>query len=321
MIMTEWTLTASYISIKIGSISGCMITVRNLTKRFNGFNALDDLSFTLEDPGIFGVIGHNGAGKTTLLKILSGLIQPTSGSVIFNSIDIIKEPRKLKEKLGYLPEESQLYDNMSAEAYLTFFGEIYSLGNTTIKTRTEELFNSLNLETNGKKIGEMSKGMRRKVSIARSLLHNPDFLVYDEPTSGLDPMTSRYIIDYLKQLSREEEKTIVISAHNLYQVEEISDVVLILKNGREMAYGTMDMLREKFGTSDLEIRFKADEAHELCGLIECTEDNGIYITIAKDIESLNRITSLISEHGGVINKVESRHLSLEDMLLKIEKEE
>jgi len=295
-----------------------MITVRNLTKNFNGFNALDDLSFKFEGAGIFGVIGHNGAGKTTLLKILSGLIQPTGGSVNFNSIDIIKEPRKLKQKLGYLPEESQLYENMSAEAYLSFFGDIYGLSKNNIKTRTEELFNSLNLETNGKKIGEMSKGMKRKVAIARSLLHDPDFLVYDEATSGLDPMTSRYITDYLKQLSREGEKTIVISAHNLYQVEEISDMVLILKNGREMAYGSMDMLRERFGTSGFEVRFKADDAHELCELIECTEEDGIYVTIARDIDALNRITSLIPEHDGLIKKVKSRDLSLEDMLLRIE---
>lgn len=298
-----------------------MITAKNLTKCFDDFNALDDLSFTFEGPGIFGVIGHNGAGKTTLLKILSGLIRPTGGNVVFNSIDISKEPRKIKEKLGYLPEESQLYENMSAESYLSFFGEIYGLSGRTIRARTEELFDSLNLETNGKKIGEMSKGMKRKVAIARSLLHDPDFLVYDEATSGLDPMTSRYITDYLKRLSREENKTIVISAHNLYQVEEISDTVLILKNGREMAYGTMDMLRDRFGTSDFEIRFRGGENRELYGLIECIEENGIYITIAKDIESLNRITSLIAQYGGEIINVESRHLSLEDMLLKIEKED
>ena len=276
MIMTEWALTANYISIKVGLISVRMISATNLTKCFDSFCALDDLSFTFDGTGIFGVIGHNGAGKTTLLKILSGLISPTSGNVLFNSIDITKEPRKIKEKLGYLPEESQLYENMSAESYLSFFGEIYGLSGRTIRKRTEELFNSLNLETNGKKLGEMSKGMRRKVAIARSLLHDPDFLVYDEATSGLDPMTSRYITDYL------------------YQVEEISDMVLILKNGREMAYGTMDMLRNRFGTSDFEIRFKGGNTEEFCGLIECIEENGIYITIAKDIESLNRVTGYAS---------------------------
>ena len=119
-----------------------MITASNLTKKFDNFTALDDVSFEFEDREIFGIIGHNGAGKTTLLKIISGLITPTSGELVINDIDVLKDPKALKENLGYLPEESRLYETMTAENYLAFFGEIYGLSAQEIRVRSNRLFRS-----------------------------------------------------------------------------------------------------------------------------------------------------------------------------------
>ena len=164
-----------------------MITAKLLTKSYENFPALDGVSFEFEDGEIFGIIGHNGAGKTTLLKIISGLVTPTSGELYVNDIDVVKNPVALKEHLGYLPEESRLYETMTAENYLAFFGEIYGLSPQEIKVRSRQLFAALTLEPDGKKLGEFSKGMKRKTAIARSLIHDPTFLVYDEATSGLDP--------------------------------------------------------------------------------------------------------------------------------------
>ncbi|MGB8892403.1 MAG: ABC transporter ATP-binding protein, partial [Methanoregula sp.] len=172
-----------------------MITANNLTKRYESFVALDDVSFSFPGTGIFGIVGHNGAGKTTLLKIIAGLIMPSLGELSVNDIDVVHSPMALKETLGYLPEESRLYETMTAEEYLAFFGEIYGIPKQEIANRTRRLFTALSLETGGKKLGEFSKGMKRKTAIARSLIHNPGFLVYDEPTSGLDPMTSRFIAE------------------------------------------------------------------------------------------------------------------------------
>ncbi len=199
-----------------------MIVARELTKIYTNVPALDHISFDFKEGEIIGVIGHNGAGKTTLLKILSGLITPTSGDLTVNGIDVIKDPDGIKAALGYLSEESRLYETMTVNDYLRFFGEIYGLDQETITCRRTQLLAALSLESNGKKIGEFSKGMKRKVAIARSLMHNPSVLIYDEPTSGLDPMTSRYIIGFLRDL-RNEKKTIVLSAHNLFQVETICD--------------------------------------------------------------------------------------------------
>src|SRR5208337_3791564 len=169
-----------------------MITARSLTKDFDGFLALDDVSFEFDDGEIFGIIGHNGAGKTTLLKIVSGLIAPTSGELFINDIDVVKNPLSLKENLGYLPEESRLYETMTAGNYLAFFGEIYGLSPQEIRVRSTQLFAALSLEPDG--------------------------------------------------------KTIVLSAHNLYQVEAICDKVMILRRGKMVAFGSMHELRDQFGT-------------------------------------------------------------------------
>ena len=220
-----------------------MITGRELTKLYDQVPALDHISFDFPDSHIIGVIGHNGAGKTTMLKILSGLIVPTSGELSVDGIDVVKDPDAVKSILGYLPEESRLYETMTVDEYLRFFGEIYGLDRETITSRRIDLLNSLALETNGKKIGDFSKGMKRKVAIARSLIHDPSILIYDEPTSGLDPMTSRYIIGYLKEL-KNRKKTIILSAHNLYQVEAICDQVMILRRGKMVAMGNMNDTRD-----------------------------------------------------------------------------
>lgn len=296
-----------------------MITARNLTKDFDGFLALDNVSFSFEAGEIFGIIGHNGAGKTTLLKIISGLITPTSGELVVNDIDVVKDPLALKQNLGYLPEESRLYETMTAENYLAFFGEIYGLSPQEIKVRSSQLFAALSLEPNGKKIGEFSKGMKRKAAIARSLIHDPGFLVYDEATSGLDPMTSRFIADYLRRL-RQDKKTIVLSAHNLYQVEAICDKVMILRRGKVVAFGTMKELREQFGSLTYTIFFSIDDPATLVGHSKTyRQEEGFFICEAEDMKDLNECTATITEAGGRVEKIESRYPSLEEMLLKIGK--
>jgi len=296
-----------------------MITARNLTKKFDAFTALDNVSFEFEDGEIFGIIGHNGAGKTTLLKIISGLIAPTSGELHINTIDVVKNPVALKETLGYLPEESRLYETMTAENYLAFFGEIYGLSPQEIQLRSRQLFAALSLEPNGKKLGEFSKGMKRKVAIARSLIHYPKLLVYDEATSGLDPMTSRYITDYLRTL-KNEGKTIVLSAHNLYQIEAVCDKVMILKRGNVVAFGNMNELREQFGSLTYRIFFSICNPNTLIGLKKhYRQEEGFSICDAQDLKELNEYTGIITDSGGIVAKIESHYPSLEEMLVKIGK--
>ena len=294
-----------------------MIAADHLVKHYEGFTALDDVSFTFPGAGIFGIVGHNGAGKTTLLKIVSGLVTPTSGSLVVNGIDVVRDPVALKEMLGYLPEESRLYETMTAEDYLAFFGEIYGIEKEEIVLRTRRLFAALSLETGGKKLGEMSKGMKRKVAIARSLIHNPEFLVYDEPTSGLDPMTSRFISGYLKKL-KNEGRTIVLSAHNLYQVEEICDQVMILRRGKVVALGTMDELREQFGSITYTIWFAHPEPSRLdrSAVPYRIDERGLACD-AGGMAELNACSAAIAAAGGRVERIESRYPSLEEVLVAI----
>ncbi|WP_333582665.1 ABC transporter ATP-binding protein [Methanoculleus bourgensis] len=293
-----------------------MITARALVKHYGDFPALDGVTFDLDDAQILGVIGHNGAGKTTLLKIMAGLITPTSGDLVIDGVDVVRRPFDLKQNLGYLPEESRLYETMTTDAYLSFFGEIYGMSKAAIRTRRDDLLASLALEPEGKKIAELSKGMKRKVAIARSLMHDPGLLIYDEPTSGLDPMTSRSVLDYIKGL-REGGKTVIFSAHNLFQVEEACDLVLILRRGRVVAKGTMPELREAFGSITYQIFFRIPDPATFATSVGYSAYDGHYLAEARSIDELNRTTAALAADGAAIERIESHYPTLEEMLLRI----
>jgi len=293
-----------------------VITARALVKHYGDFPALDGVTFDLDDAQILGVIGHNGAGKTTLLKIMAGLITPTSGDLVIDGVDVVRRPFDLKQNLGYLPEESRLYETMTTDAYLSFFGEIYGMSKAAIRTRRDDLLASLALEPEGKKIAELSKGMKRKVAIARSLMHDPGLLIYDEPTSGLDPMTSRSVLDYIKGL-REGGKTVIFSAHNLFQVEEACDLVLILRRGRVVAKGTMPELREAFGSITYQIFFRIPDPATFATSVGYSAYDGRYLAEARSIDELNRTTAALAADGAAIERIESHYPTLEEMLLRI----
>jgi ABC-2 type transport system ATP-binding protein len=293
-----------------------MIEASHLSKRYGEVTALHDVSFTCAEGHILGIIGHNGAGKTTILKILSGLITPLSGTLTIDGIDVLSNPMQIKGRLGYLPEESRLYDTMLVPDYLRFFGEIYGLDRETIDARADRLLSQLSLSPEGKRIGNLSKGMKRKVAIARSLIHDPSILIYDEPGSGLDPMTGRFIIEYLKGL-RDQGKTIILSAHNLNQVEEICDHVMILKRGDVVIEGTMPELREQFGSIRYEVWFSVPEENTLILPGNAEKSGNLWMISLRTVADLNAFTSELTISGGIIERIESKYPSLEEILVKV----
>jgi len=295
-----------------------MITARSLVKEYDGFLALDGVSFTCPESSILGIVGHNGAGKTTLLKIAAGLLAPTAGTFLLEGTDIRTHPERHRSRIGYLPEEARLYESMTVDRYLAFFGEIYGLGRDEIRDRRETLLDMLSLEEENKRIGELSKGMRQKVAIARSLMHDPDVLIYDEPTSGLDPMTSRFIIDRLRQL-RDGGKTILYSAHNLFQVEEICDRVMMLRRGQVVALGTMEELRSRFGSVTYRVVFSIPDPAPLEGHLEFHRDGGRFVATASSVDEMNGITASVASRGGTVERIESQYPTLEEMLVAIGK--
>ncbi|MBI4675702.1 MAG: ABC transporter ATP-binding protein [Chloroflexi bacterium] len=287
-----------------------MIHLNHVTKRYHDFTAVDDLDFHVAPGEIIGIIGHNGAGKSTTLKMIAGLIAPTHGTVYINGRDIQKHSVALKRQLGYLPEENPLYENMTARQYLLFFSELYDLSRAAANQRIDSLLASLHLEDSAKLIGEFSKGMKRKVAIARALLHDPALLILDEPNSGLDPLTSFFIIGYLKSL-KYAQKTILLSAHNLFHVEYICDRVAIIKNGKLVVFDTMEAIRAGLGKREYQIVFKTDEP------LEYEHRDGNYVYRTHDIDAIAAMLQKISDQRWALIDLSVQESALEEIYVKL----
>jgi ABC-2 type transport system ATP-binding protein len=289
-----------------GRSGEAFLVAQGLGKYYPSGWAVDDLGFGVRRGEIFGIIGPNGSGKTTTLRILAGLIAPTTGRASANGIDVV-EPEH-RSRIGYLPEESALYEEMTPVAYLSFFAELYGVPAATARRRITESLARLKLEiTPRTRIGDLSKGMRRKVAIARSLINDPDLLIYDEPTSGLDPVVSAGLLDLLTDL-KGRGKTIIFSAHNLFHVERICDRIMIIDRGRKIAEGTMDEIRALTGVAGYVVlsTVPVDGASPTEGGFEAR---------IGDLSKLPEIERLASEKGGRILEVRPDRSTLEDIFL------
>ena len=287
-----------------------MIQLENVTKRYDDTIVVDRLSLQIHPGEIVGIIGHNGAGKSTTLKMIAGLVEPTSGHVQVMEHDMQRESIKVKGRIGYLPEESSLYEAMTARQYLLFFSELYQMPRRKAQQRIDQLLDSLDLGDKDKLTGEFSKGMKRKTAIARTLLHDPDLLILDEPNSGLDPLTSFFIINYLKTLRR-EGKTIILSAHNLFHVETICDQVGIIKNGKLLIFDNMDVIRSRLGKREYQILFHTDQK------LDYERVNGNYIFRTGEVNAIARTLETISANGWTLMDLSMRESALEEIYVKL----
>jgi ABC-2 type transport system ATP-binding protein len=292
-----------------------MIEVNGLRKKYGDFVAVDQLSFNVEKGEIFGIVGPNGAGKTTTLKMLSGLVRPTAGSIRINGIDMSVDPVRIKSFLGFLPEESPLYEGMYVEDYLLFFGELYDVKKHIARQRINSLLNDLSLNAAGKRIGDLSNGMRRKVAIARSLINDPQLIIYDEPGSGLDPMTSRFITEYIRSL-KERGKTVIFSAHNLYQMESLCDRILIIKDGKQVTLGSAAQIRKDHSKVLYRLEFMLEDIADICIQgVKRLEDR--FVLVTADMGAVNEITGRVATNGGRIIEMRTIEPALEEVFLEL----
>jgi ABC-2 type transport system ATP-binding protein len=292
-----------------------MLKVENVSKKYGDFQAVDNISFRIDKGEIFGIVGPNGAGKTSIIKMIVGLIEPSEGEIWISRYNIKTMSEEAKQLIGYLPEESPVYEDMTAIEYLDFFGEIYGVERRELKERVDAILNDLNLKHRNRKLGEMSKGMRRKVAIARSLINNPPVLVYDEPTSGLDPITSNYVMEYIRKLKG--EKTILLTTHNLYQAEKICDRIMILKDGRVVAAGPVEEIKQRFGGVRYALWFRLNNISGIDLPVE--NRNGCRVAFSSNIENINALAREVSRRGGEILKIEHHTSNLEEVFLKMVK--
>jgi len=229
------------------------VSVKNLSKHYQQQKAVDSISFEAKSGRILGFLGPNGAGKSTTMRMLTGYIDPTSGTAEILSKDVVKDALQAKRLIGYLPENTPLYTEMYIKEYLQFTGETYGLKN--LAQRIEEVVIMVGLTPEQhKKIGMLSKGYRQRVGLAQAILHDPQVLILDEPTSGLDPNQLVDIRALIKALGK--DKTVIISTHIMQEVEALCDDIVILSKGKIVANNTLDGIKKAHNAQNLEDIFR-----------------------------------------------------------------
>ncbi|NDJ33994.1 MAG: ABC transporter ATP-binding protein [Chloroflexi bacterium] len=224
------------------------ITLENLTRRFDDLVAVDHLTFDIGEGEVFGLLGHNGAGKTTTVRLLSGVLSPDDGSARVLGLDPQKNGADLRRRIGVLTETPSIDERLSARENLTIFADLFGIPSDDVTPRIDALLERFELlERAAEKTSEYSKGMKQRLALARTLLHEPDLIFLDEPTAGLDPIAARDVRDMIRRLSGDEGRTIVMATHNLAEAQRLCHRVAVLEHGRLLALGTLRELNERLG--------------------------------------------------------------------------
>jgi len=224
-----------------------MIEVKGLTKSFKDVDALKDISFKVPKGEVLGLLGENGAGKTTTLRILATMLKPTKGTAILSGHDILKNQQAVRREIGILfGGESGLYDRLTARENIAYYAELNDISKEEIKERIDYLTKILDMEEYiDRRVGKFSKGMKQKVAIARSIVHNPPIMLFDEPTSGLDVTAARTIHSFIEEC-RKEGKTVIFSSHSMVEVEKLCERVAIIHKGNIIEEGSIEELKTKY---------------------------------------------------------------------------
>lgn len=245
-----------------------MIHVEGLSKSFDDLRrgsivALDSVSFDVQAGEIFGLLGPNGAGKTTCLRMLSTVLQPTGGSATVAGFDVATHPQDVRGKIGFMSCNTGIYDRMTAWEMVEYFGRLYGIEEQELQQRLDRIFTTLQMQDIKDMLGsKMSTGMKQKVSIARTIIHDPPVLIFDEPTTGLDVLVARAVLKTIEAL-REEGKCIIFSTHIMREVEKLCDRVAVIYKGKILAIGSIPELEEQYHESDMEeLFFSLIQQHE-----------------------------------------------------------
>ena len=239
--------------------------------------------------------------------MIAGLVDPSAGTATVAGLDAGNP--EMRRSLGFLPEESPLYEDMTARSYLDFFADLYDVPDDAADERIEKTLDRLELDHRDRRLGDVSKGMKRKVAIARSLVNDPDVLIYDEPASGLDPLTTNYVLEFVREL-RDAGKTVLFSAHNLYHVESVCDRVAIMNRGEIVARGTVPEIRDEYGTTEYRVftSVAVDGA--------AREDDRHVVTV-DDMAAVEDVRERVAAAGGEVVDIRTREPSLEDIFLDL----
>jgi len=254
-----------------------MIELRELTKRFDGFTAVDRVTLSVGPGEILALLGPNGAGKTTTVRMLAAILSPTSGQASVDGWSVVEAPREVRRRVGLLTEHPGLYLRMRGDNYLDFFGRLMGLSDAERRRHTQALLDQFGmLEAAERRIGTYSKGMRQKIALARAMLHDPKVLLLDEPTSAMDPHSAKLVRDAILGL-RHHQRAIIICTHNLAVAEALADRVAIIQRGCIIAQGTLSELRRRLlGPPLMELRLghKIDGTADVIASLVQVEEQG-----------------------------------------------
>ncbi len=249
-----------------------MLKIEGLKKRFGNFQALSGLDMEIEEGALYGFVGPNGAGKTTAIRIITGLLKPDEGTVEIAGIDALREPRRVRDEFGYVPDEFGMYDNLKVREYMEFFASAYGLDGLVARNRCEELLAQMKLEEWADAfVDSLSRGMKQRLCLARALIHDPKLLVLDEPTSGMDPRTRLEFKEMLKELCA-EGKTILVSSHILSELAQMCTDIGVIDAGRIILSGSMSEILQKVNESNpLLIRVAGGKREQALNVLKSDE--------------------------------------------------
>lgn len=304
------------------------IKTTNLSKNFGSIQALDDLSIEVPSGSVFGFLGPNGAGKTTTIRLLLGLLEPSRGSGSVLGFDTVNQADQIRSHSGALLEHNGLYERLSAEDNLEFYGRVWRIPATERQARIKELLVNLDLwERRKELVVNWSRGMKQKLAMARALFHRPALLFLDEPTAGLDPSAAARLRDDLEKLVEIEGVTVFLNTHNLTEAERLCQQIGIIRDGQLVTKGSPSQLRAQIGHPQLEVTGRGINSDVLQLLRDRTEvlsanhhNNHLMIKLREPIET-SHLVSLLVNSGVEVDEVIKSQSSLEEVFLSLVNED
>jgi ABC-2 type transport system ATP-binding protein len=300
-----------------------MVSVRNVTKHYGNFLALDDVTFDVAKGEITAFLGPNGAGKTTTMRILTGFMPPDSGEIEIDGKDVFEERESVKAIIGYLPENPPLYPELTVTEYLTFVAELKRVPKKNVKEAVERAIEATDLkERRDTLLAYLSKGFKQRAGIAQAIVHDPKVLVLDEPTIGLDPLQVLDIRALVRKLAG-EERTIILSTHMLAEASEICTKAVIINNGKIVAVDRISALKAKLtggsriGVKVLQSPEAAENAVRSLSGVRAVARDGSKITVTADEDIRDRVAKAVVDSGAGLVELGLEHGSLEDVFVQL----
>ncbi|KXK46575.1 MAG: ABC transporter [Bacteroidetes bacterium OLB10] len=300
-----------------------MIAIKDLKKSYNSHEALKGISFNIKEGEFYGLLGPNGAGKTTTISIMSSILTPDSGEVLINGNNIYTHPNESKRIIGVVPQEIALYNELTAEENLWFWGGLYDVPKTELKKRIDEVLTLFGLSERRKdKVSTYSGGMKRRINIAAALLHQPRIVFMDEPTVGIDPQSRNLIFEVIEKL-HSNGMTIVYTTHYMEEAERFCDRIGIIDNGQIIAEGTLDELRKSSSAKETIVitfnNLNDDKVQKIQSFWkDCNHtDDKIYFYTSDLKTELSKIISQCSDAGADIHNIEIKKVNLETVFLSL----